>query len=38
MTDLVVAIWDGKIRGTKGIAGYARRIGKPVKAITVTMD
>lgn len=38
MADLVVAVWDGKSRGTKEIADYARKIGKPVKVITVTME
>lgn len=38
MADLVVAVWDGKSRGTKEIADYARKTGKPVKVITVTME
>ncbi len=38
MVDLVVTVWDGKSRGTKEIADYARKIGKPVKVITVTME
>lgn len=38
MADLVVAVWDGKSRGTKEIADYARKIGKSVKVITVTME
>ena len=38
MADLVVAVWDGKGRGTKEIADYARKTGKLVKVITVTME
>lgn len=38
MADLVVAVWDGKSRGTKEIADYARKTGKPVKVITMTME
>lgn len=38
MADLVVAVWDGKSRGTKEIADHARKTGKPVKVITVTME
>ena len=38
MADLVVAVWDGKSRGTKEIADYARKTGKLVKVITVTME
>ncbi len=38
MADLVVAVWDGKSRRTKEIADYARKIGKPLKVITVTME
>lgn len=38
MADLVVAVWDGKSQGTKEIAAYARKAGKPVKVITVTME
>lgn len=38
MADLVVAVWDGKSRGTKEIADYARKTGKPVKVITVRME
>ncbi len=38
MADLVVALWDGKCRGTKAIADFARKAGKPVKVITVTME
>lgn len=38
MADLVVAVWDGKSRSTKEIADYARKTGKPVKVITVTME
>ncbi len=38
MADLVVAVWDGKSRGIKEIADYARRIGKSVKVITVTVE
>ena len=38
MADMVVAVWDGKSRGTKEIADYARTIGKPVKVITVRME
>lgn len=38
IADLVVAVWDGKSRGTKETADYARKAGKPVKVITVTME
>lgn len=38
MADLVVAVWDGKGRGTKKTADYARKTGKPVKVITVTIE
>lgn len=38
MADLVVALWDGKCRGTKAIADFAGKAGKPVKVITMTME
>lgn len=38
MADLVVAVWDGKSRGTKEVADYARKTGKQVNVITVTME
>lgn len=33
--DIVVAIWDGKSRGTKFVINYAEKIGKPVKVCIV---
>lgn len=33
--DMVLAIWDGKSRGTKYTIDYALRIGKPIKIITI---
>ncbi len=38
MADLVVALWDGKCRGTKAVVDFAKKAGKPVKVITVTME
>lgn len=31
--ELVLAIWDGKSRGTKRAVDYAKRIGKPVQIV-----
>ena len=31
MADMVIAIWDGRSRGTKFTIEYAQRIGKPVR-------
>jgi len=36
LADMVLAIWDGKSRGTKHTIDYAEKIGKEVKVITVT--
>jgi hypothetical protein len=30
-SDLVIAIWDGKSRGTKFVIDYANRMGKPIE-------
>jgi hypothetical protein len=35
ISDLIVAVWDGKSRGTKYCIEYARRIGKPVKVYMI---
>lgn len=34
-SDIVIAIWDGKSKGTKFIVEYAKQIGVPVKIIIV---
>lgn len=30
-SDVIIAIWDGKSRGTKYVIEYARKIGKPIE-------
>ena len=34
--DMVLAFWDGASRGTKYTIDYAKKLGKPVKVITIT--
>jgi len=36
--DRVVALWDGKSRGTMHTVGLARQLGRPVDVITITVD
>lgn len=36
LADIVLAIWDGKSRGTKHTVDYATKIGKEIKVVTVT--
>lgn len=38
LADMVLAVWDGKIRGTKHTIDYATKIGKQVKVITITAE
>lgn len=38
LADLVIAIWDGKSRGTKHTIDYAKKIGKEVQVITITTE
>lgn len=38
MADLVIAIWDGKSRGTKHTIDYAKKTGKEVQIITITTE
>lgn len=38
LADMVLAIWDGKSRGTKHTIDYATKNGKVVKVITVTAE
>ena len=33
--DLVVAVWDGKSRGTKFTIGYAKKCGVPVEVLSI---
>ena len=36
--DMVIAVWDGKSRGTKHTIDYAVKTGKEVKVVTVTTE
>jgi predicted Rossmann fold nucleotide-binding protein DprA/Smf involved in DNA uptake len=34
-SDIIIAIWDGKSRGTKYVIEYAKRLGKPIKVYII---
>ena len=36
MSDMVIAFWDGKSRGTKYVIDKCRQLDKPIKIYTVT--
>lgn len=38
LADLVIAIWDGKSHGTKHTIDYAKKIGKEIQVITITIE
>ena len=37
ISDMVLAVWDGKSRGTKFTIDYAKQIGRPVKIIVINL-
>lgn len=36
VSDMVIAIWDGKSRGTKYVIDYAEKIGKPIEIYIIS--
>jgi len=34
-SDIIIAIWDGKSRGTKYVIEYAKKLGKPIKVFII---
>lgn len=38
IADLVIAIWDGKSRGTKYVIDYAKKVGKPIEVYIISIN